>query len=442
MDLEESRIAAVVVTPLAFADPPLLNAGGVHEPLVLRAVIEMIVDGPEGEVVGLGECTGHAWQLDYLVLAAAALEGHRVWDVNGMRSIVRAALSGADVDAGPDASWRRWSDRGSADSRGPAPLPAGAFDVQRVFSALEVAAVDVQARLCGIPVVDLIGGAVRERVPYSAYLFYKWAEHPPLDGKPAITDEWGGALDPAGIVDQARLFADRFGFGSFKLKGGVMPVDEEIEAVKALRRAFPDAPLRIDPNAVWTPAEAERAAAALEGTLEYLEDPVAGLEAMAALARRTSTPLATNMVITAVEHVLPAVRAGAMAILLGDHHIFGGIRGSLEIAAIADAVGWGLSMHSNSHLGVSLAAMTAVAAASPKVEHASDTHLPWNRADDIVTEPAAFADGSVTVRRGPGLGVTLDRTTVARLHRQYLDAGREHRNDRAYFDRALSATKG
>lgn len=442
MHLSDSCITAVVITPLAFSDPPLLNAGGVHEPLVLRALVEIVIDTPEGEVTGVSECTGHAWQLDYLELTGSLLIGCRVFDVATIRRVIHEALVGRDVDTAPVAPWRRWSDRGSADSRGMAPHPAGPFDEQRVYSAIEVAVLDAQARACGVAMVDLLGGARRETVPYSAYLFYKWEGHPARDGSPARPDEWGEALDPAGIVAQAHLFTARFGFRSFKLKGGVMPVDEEIAAIEALRAAFPDVPLRIDPNGVWTPAEARTAAAALEGTLEYLEDPVAGLDEMAALARETSTPLATNMVVTAPRDVLPALRAGAISILLGDHHIFGGLRGSLELAAIADAVGWGLSMHSNSHLGVSLAAMTAVAAASPRLDHASDTHLPWNRADDIVTEPAAFVDGSVTVRRGAGLGIQLDRTTIARLHRQYLDAGREHRNDAAYLASVVRSREG
>ncbi len=434
-------IEALRITPLAFSDPPLLNAGGVHEPLVLRALVELHAAGDGRTVIGLGECAGHAWQLDYLELLASLLEGLDLFDRSGLRRLVETVLSGADpaVDVSPSAPWRRWADRGSADSRGPAPIPAAPFDVQRVFSALEVALLDAQGRLLGVPVVDLLGGAVRERVPYSAYLFYKWEGHPALDGRPAIGDEWGEALDPAGVVDQARRFVDLFGFGSLKLKGGVMDADDEVEAIRALRRAFPDIPLRLDPNAVWSPETAHRVAPELEGLLEYLEDPVAGVDEMARLARATSLPLATNMVVVSEATILPAARVDAIAILLGDHHYWGGLRGSVELGAVTRAMGWGLSMHSNSHLGVSLAAMTAAAACTPELAYACDTHLPWNRHDDIVTEPAPFVDGAVAVLRGPGLGVEIDRTTVDRLHRQYLEAGREHRNDGEYLRRVQAS---
>ncbi len=432
------RIESLIVTPLAFADPPLLNAGGVHEPLVVRCVIELVVTGGGRSVVGLGECAGHAWQLDYLELIAQRITGHSVFDRTGLQGVVESVLSRRtdDVDDTAAATWRRWADRGSADSRGPAPLPASPFDVQRVFSAVEVALLDAQGRILGVPVVDLLGGAARSHVPYSAYLFYKWEEHPALDERSAIADEWGQALDPAGIVDQARRFVDLFGFRSLKLKGGVMPAEDEVEAVCALRRAFPDMPLRLDPNAVWSLETARRVTPALEGLLEYLEDPVAGIQDMAELARSTTLPLATNMVVVSEETILPAAKAGAISVLLGDHHYWGGLRGSVELGAVVRAMGWGLSMHSNSHLGVSLAAMTSAAAATPELAYACDTHIPWNRHDDIVTEPARFVDGSVAVRSGPGLGVELDRTTVDRLHRQYLDAGREHRNDGDYLRRA------
>lgn len=437
------RIAEVVVTPLAVADAPLLNAAGVHEPLVLRGLVEIVVEGRGGRsVVGLGECAGHAFQLDYLELIAERLVGRSIFDRPGLQRLVEDSLDGTaeDVDVAATASWRRWADReSSSDSRGPAPIPASGFDIQRVFAALEVAMLDAQGKILRVPVVDLLGGAARPRVPYSAYLFYKWAEHPAIDGAAAIADEWGPALDPAGVVEQARRFVDLFGFRSLKLKGGVFPVDEEVDAILALRAAFPGLPLRIDPNAVWSVDDTLRVAPALEGVLEYLEDPVAGVDGMAQIARATSIPLATNMVVVSEQTILPAAEARAISVLLGDHHYWGGLRGSVELGVIARAMGWGLSMHSNSHLGVSLAAMTAAAAATPHLAYACDTHYPWNRHDDIVTEPARFVDGSVAVHTGAGLGVSLDRTTVERLHAQYLAAGREHRNDGVYLRRVQAA---
>ncbi|MFG2524942.1 enolase C-terminal domain-like protein [Streptomyces sp. NPDC048527] len=422
-------ISELRVTPIAFRDPPLLNADGVHEPHVLRAVIELVTDGRGSEVTGLGECTGHAWQLDWLELVGSRIRGMSVYDTGALARLVRDLLAGRayGVDYGPDADWRRWSDR-TARSRGPAPVPAPAFDAMRVYSALEVACLDAQGRRAGVPVVDLLGGRVRDAVPYAGYLFYKWAGHPGSDD-----DEWGAALDPDGIVAQAQRMVDHYGFRSLKLKGGVFPPDEEIAAVRALRAAFPGLPLRIDPNAAWTLKSALAAARELEGVLEYLEDPVAGVEDMAAVAAATSIPLATNMCVTSLQGVRPALERDAVRIVLGDHHIWGGLRASVALGDVCRAVGWGLSMHSNSHLGISLAAMTHAAAATPALGHACDTHYPWNAVEDVVLPGAlTFQDGSVPVPDGPGLGVQLDRAVLDRLHTTYLSLGREHRDDKAY----------
>lgn len=298
-----------------------------------------------------------------------------------------------------------------------------------MYAAIEVACLDAQARLAGIPVVDLLGGRVRDRVPDSDYLFYKWAGHPG-----AHTDEWGAALTPEGIVAQATRMVDLPGFRSLKLKDGVLPAEEEIAAVRALRAEFPGLPLRLDPNTVWNLETALDAARELAGVLEYLEDPVAGVDGMAAVAARTTLPLATNMCVTSFDDVLPAVMRDAVRIVLGDHHIWGGLRATMALGDLTRAVGWGLSMHSNPHLGISLAAMTHAAAAIPALDHACDTHYPWNVAEDVVEAgPLCFTDGSFPVPEGPGLGVELDRGGVDRLHDVYLGLGREHRNDRAYL---------
>ncbi len=146
----------------------------------------------------------------------------------------------------------------------------------RVFSPFEVACLDIQGKAAGRPVADLLGGAVRDEVPFSAYLFYKWAAHPGVD-----PDDWGEALDPDGIVAQAKRMIDEYGFTAIKLKGGVFPPAQEIAAVRALRDAFPGHPLRLDPNAAWTPDTSLKVARELDGVLEYLEDPTPGIDGMA-----------------------------------------------------------------------------------------------------------------------------------------------------------------
>jgi len=394
------KITDLIITPLAFSDPPLLNADGVHEPLALRTVVQLVVDG---DVVGLGEGPGGLAVLERLQAVRDAVVGQSVFDTTAIEALVNAVL-------------------------GEAVQP---FDRRRVFAILEVACLDAQGKLLGIPVTDLLGGAVRDAVPYSAYLFYKWAAHPGLE-----PDEWGPALDPDGVVAQARRMIELYGFGSLKLKGGVFAPDEEIAAVRALAEAFPGMPLRIDPNGAWSVPTSQYVARELTGVLEYLEDPVLGRPAMAEVARSASMPLATNMCVVGPETVPEAVRLGAVQIVLSDHHYWGGLRHTRELGAVCDTFGLGMSMHSNSHLGISLAAMTHVAATTPNLAYACDTHYPWNGADDVVRPGVLrFVDGAVPVPTGPGLGVELDERKLAELHDRYVESGRTTRDDTSYMRR-------
>ena len=189
-----------------------------------------------------------------------------------------------------------------------------------------------------------------------------------------------------------------YGFKSIKLKGGVFPPDEEVAAILALREAFgPDVPLRLDPNAVWKVETAIAAGHKLAGALEYYEDPVRGQEAMAEVRRALDIPLATNMATTAFEHLPGSVRLGSEDIILSDHHFWGGLRASVELARICRTFGRGLSMHSNSHVGISLAAMTHLAAAVPDLTYACDTHYPWQSEEVLVGGRFTFEEGALRV---------------------------------------------
>lgn len=404
------RITGVEVTPVAFRDLALLNNVGVHEPFALRTVVEVRT---EDGLSGLGETYGDQAHTARVRAAAAGLVDVDVFDLHALARVVEDSLA-SDTSAHSRGTYGRVSTSGT---------------LNRVLSPFEVAALDVQGKLLGRPVTDLLGGAVRERVPFSAYLFYKWAGHPG-----GADDEWGEALDPDGVVRQARRMVDEFGFTAIKLKGGVFPPEEEVEAVRALRAEFGDLPLRLDPNAAWTVDTSARVAADLDGVLEYLEDPTPGLAGMAALSRRTTMPLATNMCVVAFEHLPPAVATDAVQVVLSDHHFWGGLRRSQDLARICEVFGRGLSMHSNSHLGISLAAMTHLGAATPNLDYACDTHWPWKRPEDDVVVPGAltFSGGSVAVPTAPGLGVELDRDALARLHEQYLTCGIRDRDDTAY----------
>ncbi|MFU8888906.1 MAG: enolase C-terminal domain-like protein [Trueperaceae bacterium] len=278
-------ITAVRITPIAFRDPPLLNVVGIHERYALRSIVE--VETADG-LVGLGETYGDSAMIEGLQVVGDALIGLDPFDLAGLRRQVRGRL-------------RPGGDEGLAIAPGTLRrnLPS------KVEAAYEVAFLDLQGQLLGRPLVDLLGGPVRERVPFSAYLFYKLGRH--RDAAPGDDDAWGEALDPEAIVAQARRMRREHGFASIKLKAGVLEPEREAATLLALADAFPGLPLRIDPNGGWTVETSVRMARELAAVLEYLEDPTPGLAGMAEVARQTETPLATNMVITAFEHLPEAL---------------------------------------------------------------------------------------------------------------------------------------
>jgi len=402
-----AMITGARITPVAFADPPLLNTVGVHQPFALRAIIQLDTDAG---LVGLGETYADTRHLARLEAAAEAVAGLDVFALNVIRATIAQRLAGDDAAVGT------------------AGMITSASAVDQVFSPFEVACLDVQGHLTGRPVSDLLGGKVRDEVPFSAYLFYKWAAHP--GGEP---DVWGEAVDPAGIVAQAKRMIDEYGFTAIKLKGGVFPPDEEMKAIEALREAFPDHPLRLDPNAAWTPQTSVKVAAGLAGVLEYLEDPTPGLDGMAEVAAQSPMPLATNMCVVAFDQLAPSVAKDSVKVVLSDHHYWGGLHRSRLLAGICDTFGLGLSMHSNSHLGISLAAMAHLAGATPNLSYACDTHWPWKTEEVVKAGVLEFRDGAVAVPTTPGLGVEIDDDALGALHEQYLRCGIRDRDDTGYM---------
>lgn len=403
------RITGARITPVAFADPPLLNTVGVHQPYALRAIIQLDTDAG---IVGLGETYADTAHVARMEAAAEAITGLDVFALNEIRSAVDTQLASSTVTGGD----------------GVAGMITTASTTDRVFSPFEVACLDVQGKTLGRPVSDLLGGRVRDAVPFSAYLFYKWAAHPGAE-----PDEWGEALDPDGLVRQARKMIGEYGFGAIKVKGGVFPPDEEIAGIKALREAFPELPLRLDPNASWTVDTSIRVAGELDGIVEYLEDPTPGLDGMAEVAREAKMPLATNMCVVAFDQLKPAVLRDSVQVVLSDHHYWGGLQRSRLLAGVCDNFDMGLSMHSNSHLGISLAAMVHLAAATPNLTYACDTHWPWKTEDVVKPGVLGIVDGAVAVPTGPGLGIEIDDDALAALHRQYLDCGLRDRDDTGYM---------
>ena len=403
------RITDIRVTPVAMADPPLLNAAGVHAPYALRTILELVTD--DG-VSGLGEVPGSA-------ATASALEaaGEVVSDAD---PFARRAIALRLEELGERLGWNHGT-------------------LMRVCSAVDVACHDIVGKATGRPVCDLLGGPVRDRVDFAAYLFFKEEGAGGELGyeiDPAATGWAAGrqarAHSPEEVVAQARSMCDEFGFRSIKLKGGAFPPDHEVAAIRALRESFgPDVPLRLDPNAIWSLETAERAGRDLAGLLEYYEDPVRGQETMAELARRVDLPLATNMCTIAYDHLPGSIRLGSERIILVDHHAWGGLLPAIELDRVCRTFGRELSMHSNSHLGISLAAMVHLAAASPALAYAVDTHYPWQREEVIAGGRLRFEDGSLPVSREPGLGIELDREALAGLHENYVASGLTERDDAA-----------
>jgi len=413
-------ITEVRLTPILVADPPLLNTQGVHQPYTPRLIVEVVTaDG----ITGVGETYGDTKYLELARPFAAKLMGRQVSDLGGLFVVAEeVAVDEARVT-------------GQVDVGGLRGVQTADKLRLSVVSGFEVACLDALGKSLGLPVHALLGGKLRDTVEYSGYLFYKWADHP--QGVAAEKDDWGAAVDPAGVVEQARRFTERYGFTSFKLKGGVFPPDEEIAAIRALAEAFPGHPLRLDPNGAWSVETSLKVAKELADVLEYLEDPTLGTPAMAEVAarskgaarsasgkggggRRAGVPLATNMCVTTFAEIKEAFTRDAVQVVLSDHHYWGGLRNTQQLAAICRTFGVGVSMHSNTHLGISLAAMTHVASTVPNLHHACDSHYPW-QSEDVLTERLTFEDGRVTVSDAPGLGVELDREKLAFLNRRWLD---------------------
>ncbi|MFB8216875.1 enolase C-terminal domain-like protein [Streptomyces anulatus] len=407
MNTDDLVIEDVRLTPILVADPPLLNTQGVHQPYTPRLIVEVVT---RGGTTGVGETYGDGTYLEPARSLAEALPGRSVTDLNGLFALAEEVCGDA----------RAADDR--VDAGGLRGVRTTGKIRLSVVSAFEVACLDALGKARGLPVHALLGGKVRDSVEYSAYLFHRWAAHPGA----GEADDWGAALDPAGVVAQARRFADTYGFGSFKLKGGVFEPDREIAAIRALAEAFPGRPLRLDPNGAWSVPTSLYVAEQLKDVLEYLEDPTSGTEGMAAVAAGTDVPLATNMCVTTLAEVPDAFARDAVRIVLSDHHYWGGLHRTRELAGICRTFGVGLSMHSNTHLGISLAAMTQVAATVPDLAYACDSHYPW-QTEDVITERHTFTGGRLTVSDAPGLGVELDRERLSALHRRWLEDDGAHR---------------
>lgn len=410
------------IHPIAIADPPLRSSYGLHQPYALRTIIELESD--EG-VIGINETYGAENQIKALEDLRPKIIGSDPFKLIGLLR--------------PD----RQQDAGGIEASQTYLVPGeNQLDLAaRTYAAMEVACLDLIGKSLGYPVCDLIGGRVRDKVPFSAYPFYKHAGGGG-EGSDLREDEYGEALSPETLVQQVKDMIAKYGFKAVKFKGGVLDPHLEIETIKLMRQAFGQSvPLRIDPNSAWTVETSIEVGKALAEELSlggYLEDPTAGLEGMGAVRKGLlklgiDTPLASNVAVNSFSDIPTSLTHDAVQVILCDHHYWGGMRNVQHLAKLAETFGLGLSMHSNSHLGVSLMAMAHVAAATPHLSYDCDTHYPWQSAADEVVKGGRIpiVDGCVTVTDKPGLGVELDYDQLEKGKERYRTIPYRKRDDTA-----------
>ena len=420
-------ITALELHPIAIADPPLRSSYGLHAPFALRTIIELKTDSG---LTGIAETYGGEGPLAGLEAVRSRVTGMDPFQLAGLYSELTADAERQAI-AGPGGRSQTYLVPGEN------PLDRH----QRTYAAIEIACLDLIGKAVGKPVCDVIGGRVRDAVSFSAYLFYKHGGGGGV-GDDVREDEYGEVLDPKACVRECKQMVAQYGFHEIKLKGGVLPPDEEVASIRALREAFgPTYPLRIDPNCAWSVDTSVQVGRDLKEELSgggYLEDPCATLEGMGEVRRRllaedNHTPQGSNVAVTCFGDVPRARDLDAVQIVLSDPHYWGGMRNVQQLSHLTQVLGMGLSMHSNSHLGVSLMAMTHVAAACPNLTYACDTHYPWQTSKDEVAVGGRiqFENGAVRIPEKPGLGVDLDYDQLARGRERYQKIPYRKRDDEA-----------
>lgn len=421
------KITDIHLHPVAIADPPLRSSYGLHAPYAIRTIVEIETD--DG-IRGCSETYGGEQPLALLEAARPRLIGRDPFQLTSL-------LMDFEAQAAEEAKGIRGDRSQTWHVPGENPMDRHT----RTFAAIEIACLDIIGKALNKPCCDLLGGRARSETPYSAYLFYKHAGGGGV-GDDERDDEYGEGLTPEAMVRQCQQMIDQYGFQEIKLKGGVLDPPEEIETIRALRRAFgPKIPLRIDPNCAWSVETSVMIGEALVDELSdggYLEDPAAGIDGMAAvrkqlLAKGIDTPLASNVAVTSFAHIPEAWKQDAVQIVLSDPHYWGGLRAQQQLDHFCGVFGMGVSMHSNNHLGVSLMAMTHAAAACPHLHFACDTHYPWQTEQDevVLGGRIKFHNGAVRIPEKGGLGVELDYDQIGRLTERYHKLPYRKRDDEA-----------
>jgi len=421
MNASTPRITALRAVPVAGRDSMLMNLSGAHGPFFTRNLL--VLTDSAGRT-GVGEVPGGEKIRATLEDAAPLLIGQPIGKHLALLESVRKTF--ADRDAG---------------GRG-----LQTFDLRTTIhavTAVESALLDLLGQHLGVPVAALLGeGIQRDRVEMLGYLFFVGDRRKtdlPYASEADADNAWfrlrhEAAMTPEGVVRLAEAAYERYGFNDFKLKGGVLAGDVEVDAVTALHERFPQARVTLDPNGGWLLRDAIRLGQRMRGVVAYAEDPCgaeegfSGREVMAEFRRATGLPTATNMIATDWRQMVHALALQSVDIPLADPH-FWTMAGSVRVAQTCRD--WGLTWgsHSNNHFDVSLAMFTHVGAAAPGRVTAIDTHWIWQDGQRLTKEPLEIEGGFVGLPQRPGLGVELDMAAVERAHQLYLQHGLGARDD-------------
>ncbi|SFQ10941.1 enolase C-terminal domain-like protein [Ralstonia sp. NFACC01] len=432
------RVTEMQVIPVAGRDSMLLNLCGAHAPFFTRNLV--ILKDNAGRT-GVGEVPGGEGIRQALERVIPLVVGQSIGRTNGVLNSIRRVLAGGGNAAHPATVHQVTSASEAAVLRQPHEIN---LRMDNVITAVEAALLDLLGQFLEVPVAELLGaGQQRDSAPMLAYLFYvgdrRKTDLPYLDGINGA-DDWlrlrhEAAMTPDAIARLAEAATARYGFADFKLKGGVMPGADEMEAIAAIKARFPQARVTLDPNGAWSLNEAIALCKGQGHLLAYAEDPCgpeagySGREVMAEFKRATGIPTATNMIATDWRQMGHAVQLHAVDIPLADPH-FWTMQGSVRVAQLCDE--WGLTWgsHSNNHFDVSLAMFTHVAAAAPGNITAIDTHWIWQEAEERLTrEPLRIQGGHVAVPERPGLGIEIDMERVMAAHALYNTLGPGARDD-------------
>jgi glucarate dehydratase len=372
--------ATTVTIPL---EAPLRHANGCHWGRFVRTIVEVETD--EG-ITGLGEMGGGGESAESAFRAMKAyLVGRDPVNLEDMRFLI----------ANPTASL--YNNR------------------TQILAALEFACLDILGQKWDVPVYDILGGKLQDRVPFASYLFFRYPNPQDGSGEVRTVDQ---------LVAHAKALKARYGFTSHKLKGGVFPPDYELECYRAVAAELDGDRFRFDPNAVWSTEQAIRFGQQIEGlNNDYLEDPVFGLNGMRRVREKVQMPLATNTVVVNFEQLAANVLNTAVDVILLDTTFWGGIRPCVKAAGICDTFQLGVAVHSSGELGIQLATMLHLGAVIPNLSFAADAHYHHLVDDVIVGGKFAYQQGAIAVPDKPGLGVKLDRDKLKEYSELYQRLG-------------------